>query len=184
MSRTVNIELSQYMIDANARMQDAAGVSYSEVCNDLHGGTAGIRVAFETNVPVADFVDTVIEDAGFVSTAAVPSGDAREINLRAAALMTFSRSNPGWLPVQGGGVICATGRDDIYLVAPSRTESGHWGFEARRMVQGEAAPHGSKVSLSSDTEFQSVGGGIDITDAISAYELALRHEDTPQGMRP
>ena len=172
MTRTINLDLTDYMKRVNEGMLSLVGVSYSEVAKDIHGNVDVIRTAFEVSVPAEDFIRKTVAAQGFKERAAL-ADDARDFNLRLAALALFARVTDGWVPLHGGGAIFADGVEAIHAIVPSKDENGIWGFEGRRVSSGELSFDGVFMHVSQDAHYEVLGGGVDISDAAAVFDRDL-----------
>lgn len=173
MGRQVNPEKAEYMKAVNGSMAATFGVGFSEVFKDIDPNLAVMSKALSDGTYADDCADQIGKSFGFVKAEGEISLDvARSRNIRSAALANFARESEGW-SVGGDGAIYKADGDGVFKVEAVTARSGAWGF-------GTLFSHGADVTVDatgraivSGGEFERVGAGLDIVDAIAAYENRL-----------
>ena len=174
MERTVNPELASFMSEVNAVVRTACGVSYAEIYRDVHDDVSAMRTHFESGGTADTFAELVIKQEGLALISSV-GVDAREINLRRAALQAFSQEHSEWLLGGDGALYTADSEQQRFRILPVKAKNGNgWGFAAEEIVLGlpEVDDRG-RVVLPSNAVTERLGAGIDISDAVQAYDNRL-----------
>lgn len=170
MERTVNPELAKYMGEVNAAVKAACGVSYSEIYKDLHVDISGMREKFEAGMPSASFAELVVRGEALASIEEF-GPEAREINIRRAALSAFAAEHPEWLLGGDGAIYTSDETQRLFRILPVKSKSGDaWGFAAEEVIASPEVDASNRVSVPADAPVERLGAGIDVADAVQAFD--------------
>ena len=168
--RTVNPELARFLGEVNIAVKAMAGVSYTEVLRDLHDDTSAMKETFESGGTASGFADLVIRNEA-LALISEHGNDAREINLRRAALSAFVEENPKWLNGGDGAIYTADEPGTIFRILPVKSKNGDgWGFAAEQIEGNLSLDPDGRVVVPADANIVRLGAGIDVSDAIQAYD--------------
>lgn len=175
MGRQVNPEKAEYMKAVNVNMADLFGVGFSEVYKDIDPELSLMSRALESGTFANAWAEQIGASFGFVKVGGdVTFEDARARNVRSAALVTLARDEAGW-SVGGDGAIYKEADDGVLKIEAVAVKSGvskAWGFKADYASGAVIEIDNGRVKISSG-EFERLGSGIDISDAIAKYENRL-----------
>lgn len=168
--RTVNPELARFLGEVNIAVKAAAGVSYTEVLRDLHDDTSAMKETFEAGGSATAFAELVVQNEA-LALVSEHGNDAREINLRRAALSAYAEENPKWLNGGDGAIYTADEPGTIFRILPVKSKKGDgWGFAAEQIEGNLSLDVAGRVAVPADAKIERLGAGIDVSDAIQAYD--------------
>jgi hypothetical protein len=175
MTRTVNPGLAEYMKTVDNAVSRACGVTYGDIYKDLHGDITVMRETYESGLPAEDFVTRVIADGNLAPVGDADVASVRALNLRRASLVAFAAENPQWLMGADRSLFTANDDGELFRMAPTLSKDGRgWGYAIDKVVSGSpSVDENGTVTLPEGAEFERMGAGLDIEDAIVAYETRL-----------
>lgn len=169
---------AEYMKAASVTMKRLYGVGLSEVFPDIDPKLVRMEAALGAGETPESYVGVLASKYGLLAREAaggLTDDDLRNRNLRAAALLPVIIERPEWKPI-GDGALYTAADEGVFKMAPDLDNSGKfWGFSMSISVGAELMENGDRPEVEGGSDFERIGGGMDISGALKAYELRLQN---------
>jgi hypothetical protein len=169
---------ADYMKAASVSMERLYGVRLSEIHQDLDPKLVRMDAARGAGETPEAYVGVLATQYGLLARSAaegLTDADLRSRNLRAAALLPVMVEHPEWQAI-GDGALYAPGDEGVFKMAPDLDNTGKvWGFSMSISVGAELVHNGNRSEVEGGADFERIGGGLDISGALKAYENRLQN---------
>lgn len=172
--KSVDKAMYEALKQVNQEMYYNYGVAYVDVAEDIHGGFAHFKNAYDSGRvhSVPEYVEAVASGVGFVARSDWDGpGDVGARNIRMSALALYARENGYRLG--NDGLYYRQDEDGVSRMSVTSNE-GKWGFHSS-YAEGATLSETSNglVSFNGDGEFIASGQALDIGDANDRCQQAI-----------
>lgn len=175
---SINPGKADYMKTASATMERLYGVPLSEIHQDIDPKLARMTAALGAGETPEAYVGGLAAQHGLLARSAaegLTASDLRNRNIRAAALLPLILERPEWQPI-GDGALYTACDEGVFKMAPDLDNKGKvWGFSMSISVGAELVHTGNRPEVEGGSDFERIGGGLDISGALAAYEHRLQN---------